>query len=330
MGGDLGPRVTVEASLAALNRHPNLTIMLVGDEPLLSTMLVGRLSERLSIQHAPDTIASNTSIKAALRDGSNTSMSFALDLVSQGRACACVSAGHTGALMALARRSLGTLSGIDRPAITASLPSLNGECQLLDLGANIESSAEMLTQFAMLGRALVRIKRGGEPRVGLLNVGSEEGRGTHILNQASGMIAQLPGIDYVGFVEGADLYAGKADLVVCDGLPGNVALKSSEGLAQLVRTRVNQVFTRSLYRRCVAWLAKPMLRELSEQLDSSSRNGALFLGLKGVVVKSHGSVSAIGFGAAIDHTVEMLALNLPQQIQAFVAADYTQGSNGSD
>ena len=330
MGGDLGPRVTVEASLAALNRHPNLTILLVGDASVLNSFIASHSNERLKVVHAPDTIAPDVSVMWALREGSSSSMHRALEIVSQNQAKACISAGNTGALMALARRTLGTLPGINRPAITASLPSLNGECQLLDLGANIDSTAEMLTQFAILGRALVRIIKGREATIGLLNVGTEEGKGTHVLNQASGVIAQLPGVHYVGFVEGDDLYAGKADLVVCDGLPGNVALKSSEGLAQLMSLSVHQAFNRSFYRRCVAWLAKPILGELKEQLNASSRNGALFLGLKGVVVKSHGSVNAEGFGAAIDYTVTMLGLNLPDQMAEYVSDDLNSLSNGSD
>ena len=315
MGGDFGPRTTIQASLEALDRHPNLKLVLVGDLQTLTEILSGRTHSRLSLKHASSVIASDSRVKSALRDGADSSMQIALNLVSEGECGAALSAGNTGALMALSRRTLGMIEGIERPAITAAVPTLNGQCQVLDLGANIDSTSDMLVQYAVLGRALVRVEQGVEPRVGLLNVGSEESKGNETLRDASAAIAELPDVKYVGFVEGSDLYSGEADLIVCDGMAGNVALKSSEGVARLIRQRIHQGFSSSLYRRVIAWLAKPILKELSGQLSVGSRNGALFLGLNGLVVKSHGGVQSKQFGAAIDRTLDALQKDLISQIK---------------
>ncbi len=321
MGGDFGPRITVEASLAVLKDHPDLSITLFGDQEQIAPYLPKESQPNLSVAHAPSVIASNMRVMSALREGSDSSMQLALDRLASGSACAVVSAGNTGALMALARRTLGMIPGIDRPAISAAMPTLKGDCQVVDLGANLDSSPEMLKQFAVLGRALVRVTTGRDPKVGLLNVGSEETKGNETLREASAQIAELSDINYIGFVEGADLFVGEADLIVCDGLVGNVALKSSEGVAKLLAHRLRQVFASSLYTRVVAWFARPMLNTLIKSLDAGQRNGALFLGLNGLVVKSHGAAKVNDFKAALENTLEMLKSDLPQQLAAQVARD---------
>ena len=320
MGGDFGPRVTVQASLDALARHPNLQIKLVGDEKSLLSHTSGVMPERLSIVHAHHQIQTDSRISQVLRGEQDTSMQRALGLITSNEAEAVVSAGNTGALMALGRRALGTLDGIDRPAVTAAVPTLQGQCQVLDLGANIDCSPEMLLQFAILGSALVRAERGVScPRLGLLNIGAEQTKGTDSLRVASAFLSKLQGVEYIGFVEGDDLFAGRADLVVCDGLIGNVALKSSEGLAHLIRQKVSRSFKRSLYRRILAFLSKPILKELESELDAGARNGAMLIGLRGVVIKSHGSASVRDFGFAIDHTYHYIQAGVCSQLREDVA-----------
>ena len=321
MGGDFGPRITVEASLAVLKDHPDLSITLVGDHKQIAPYLPEDSNSQLTIVHAPSVITADMRVMSALREGSDSSMQLALDELLAGSACAVVSAGNTGALMALARRTLGMIQGIDRPAISAAMPTLKGECQVVDLGANLDSSPEMLNQFAVLGRALVRVTTGMDPKIGLLNVGSEETKGNETLRDASALIAGLLDVNYIGFVEGADLFIGDADLIICDGLVGNVALKSSEGVAKLLAHRLRQVFAGSLYSKVIAWLARPMLTSLIRSLDSGQRNGALFLGLNGLVVKSHGAAKANDFKAALDNTLEMLKADLPKQLADQVARD---------
>lgn len=321
MGGDFGPRVTVEASLAVLNGHPDLSITLVGDQEQIAPYLPKDSNPQLTVVHTPSVIAADMRVITALREGSDSSMQLALDQLATGSACAVVSAGNTGALMALARRTLGMIQGIDRPAISAAMPTLKGECQVVDLGANLDSSPEMLKQFAVLGRALVRVTTGKDPKIGLLNVGSEETKGNETLREASSHIAELPEVDYIGFVEGVDLFVGEADLIVCDGLVGNVALKSSEGVAKLLAHRLHQVFAGSLYSKVIAWLARPMLKSLIGSLDSGQRNGALFLGLNGLVVKSHGAAKVGDFKAALENTLDMLKADLPKQLSDQVARD---------
>ncbi len=320
MGGDFGPRVTVKACQSALARHPDLQIKLVGDEAILSPLVSSSVSERLSVVHASEVIESDCRISQVLREKRDSSMRRSLNLLQEGEVQAVVSAGNTGALMALGRRTLGTLEGIDRPAITAAVPTLHGQCQVLDLGANIDCSAEMLFQFALLGSAFLRADAGIErPRLGLLNIGAEQSKGTETLRQASELLESLEGVEYIGFVEGDALFAGQADLVVCDGLTGNVALKSSEGLARLIRQKVRRSFKRSLYRRFLALLATPVLRELQMELDSGARNGAILLGLNGLVVKSHGGASLRDFGFAIDHACQAVQRGVRQQLAAEVA-----------
>jgi len=253
----------------------------------------------------------------------------ALELVSQGRAQACISAGNTGALMAMSRLVLGMLPGIERPAIVAAIPTLKGYSYMLDLGANIDSSARQLLQFAIMGSVMAEaIDRRERPQVGLLNVGSEDNKGTECVREASRLIQAHGGLNFIGYLEGDDLFSGRADLVVCDGFVGNIALKSCEGLSKLLVRKVQGGFRRNLYRRFVALLATPILRELKQQLDPGRRNGATLLGLKGVVVKSHGGANRIYFGHAIDQAFEEARLNVPARIADRVTLEMAKCRGG--
>lgn len=318
MGGDFGPRVTVPAAIDALRRHPSLRILLVGRQeqidPLLSRHVTSEL-QRLTVLHADSVVAMDEKPALALRRRRDSSMYLALQAVADGRAHACVSAGNTGALMVLGRSILQTLPGIDRPAITSAVPTVNGHCYMLDLGANVDCTASHLLQFAIMGSVMVRAVEELEfPRVGLLNIGAEEIKGNEQVRLASRLLAEQDQLNYIGFVEGDGVFSGKADLVVCDGFVGNIALKSSEGLARLISRKLRRSFNRSLYRRILALLARPVLKELQEQLDPGRRNGASLLGLQGIVVKSHGGANRTCFGYALDQAVSEAQMNVPERI----------------
>ncbi|MBV1789895.1 phosphate acyltransferase PlsX [Marinobacterium sp. D7] len=332
MGGDFGPRVTVAAASDALKRHPQLQILLVGQSDAITSQLhrhPGKHLQRLEIVHADDVVAMDEKPSFALRSRRESSLWRALELVSQGRAQACISAGNTGALMAMSRLVLGMLPGIERPAIVAAIPTLKGYSYMLDLGANIDSSAEQLLQFAIMGSVMVEaIDRRERPLLGLLNVGSEDNKGTECVREASRLIQAHGGLNFIGYLEGDDLFSGRADLVVCDGFVGNVALKSCEGLSKLLVRKVQGSFRRNLYRRFVALLATPILRELKQQLDPGRRNGATLLGLKGVVVKSHGGANRTYFGHAIDQAFEEARLNVPAKIGDQVAREMARCQSG--
>ena len=318
MGGDFGPRVTVPAAIDALRRHPSLRILLVGRQeqidPLISRCSQS-VSDRLTLVHADSVVAMDEKPALALRRRKDSSMYLALQSVADGQAHACVSAGNTGALMVLGRGILQTLPGIDRPAITSAVPTVNGHCYMLDLGANVDCTANHLLQFAIMGSVMVKAVEGIEnPRVGLLNIGAEEIKGNEQVRLASRLLAEQGHLNYVGFVEGDGVFSAAADLVVCDGFVGNIALKSSEGLARLISAKLHRSFTRNLYRRLLALLARPVLRELEAQLDPGRRNGASLLGLQGIVVKSHGGATRSCFGYALDQAVSEAQMNVPERI----------------
>lgn len=318
MGGDFGPRVTIPATLSALERYPHLSVKLVGQSDVISPYLQsvgGDLSCRIDVIHADTTISMSEKPSHALRHGKSSSMYKALQLVSENEAQACVSAGNTGALMALGRFVLRMLPGIDRPAIISSVPTAEGQCYLLDLGANIDCSAEHLLQFAIMGSVMTAAVDGiPEPKVGLLNIGQEEIKGNEQVKLASRLIEERGGLNYIGYVEGDGLYAGVADVVVCDGFVGNIALKSSEGLARLISSKFQASFRQGWYRRFLALLAKPVLLDLKQQLDPSRRNGASLLGLQGIVIKSHGSANEGCFGFALDQAVSEIVEDVPRKI----------------
>ncbi len=320
MGGDFGPRVILPASLSALERYPYLKILLIGEVDQLATQLSKqRVAEsvmsRLVLVAAGESVAMDEKPSSAIRHRQNSSMGLAVKAVAEKQADACVSAGNTGALMAFGRLSLKMQAGIDRPAIIASVPTMNDHCYMLDLGANVDSSAAHLLQFAIMASVMVEaVDNKPRPSVGLLNVGEEMIKGNEQVRLANDLIRQQDGLNYIGYVEGNDVFAGKADIVVCDGFVGNVTLKSSEGLARLISHRVRQGFTRNLYRRFLAMLARPVLKEIQTQMDPSRRNGATMLGLQGIVIKSHGSADQRCFGYALDRAVTEVLQNVPGRI----------------
>lgn len=317
MGGDFGPRNIVQASLACLSATPSLQLILVGQAPLIEE-LVARHSgvdrSRLRIVNASEVIAMDERPSQALRGKPDSSMRVALDLVASGQAQACVSAGNTGALMALSRFVLKTLPGIDRPAMVAAIPTQRGYCQLLDLGANVDCSAENLYQFAVMGAVAAEALGVVRPKVALLNVGTEDIKGNQQVKLAASLLQAAPALNYTGFVEGDGMYRGQADVVVCDGFVGNIVLKSSEGLASMIAARIETLFKQNLLSKTVGALAMPLLKRLQADLAPARHNGASFLGLQGIVVKSHGSASVQGFQSAIQRALIEIQENLPQRL----------------
>lgn len=317
MGGDYGPHCIVPASLSCLAEYPSLHLVLVGQVPLVEE-IIARYPEvdrqRLHVEHASEVIAMDERPAQALRGKPDSSMRVALELVRNGRAQACVSAGNTGALMALSRYVLKTLPGIDRPAMMAAVPTMAGHCHLLDLGANVDCSAEHLYQFAVMGAVAAETLGTAQPRVALLNVGTEDIKGNQQVKLASNLLQQAAGLNYIGFVEGDGLYRGDADVVVCDGFVGNILLKSSEGLASMISSRIEALFSQSIGSRMIGALALPVLRRLRTELAPAQYNGASFLGLQGIVVKSHGSAGGEGFQSAIRRALIEVRENLPQRL----------------
>lgn len=317
MGGDHGPAVVVPAALQALTEHQDLELILVGDQQVLEREIRGRgavASGRLQVRHASQTVAMDELPSIALRTKKDSSMRVAVDLVKEGTAHACVSAGNTGALMATARFVLKTLPGIDRPAICFALPTIKGHTHMLDLGANISVDAEILFQFAVMGAALTSaVDNMNRPTIGLLNIGAEEIKGNEQVKEAGRLLAASE-LNYVGFIEGDDIYAGTVDVVVCDGFVGNVALKTSEGVARMIRHYMEQSFRRSLWTKLVAALAVPVLRSFKDKIDPRQYNGASLLGLQGIVIKSHGGADVVAFANAIKEAVVEVRKNVPQGI----------------
>jgi glycerol-3-phosphate acyltransferase PlsX len=323
MGGDFGPRNIVQASLACLSATPSLHLTLVGQAPLIQELVArhrGVDHSRLRIVKASEVINMDERPSQVLRGKPDSSMRVALELVASGSAQACVSAGNTGALMALSRLVLGTLPGIDRPAMVAAIPTRSGYCQLLDLGANVDCAAQNLYQFALMGSVAAEALGVVRPRVALLNVGTEQVKGNQQVKLAATLLQAAAGINYIGFVEGDGLYRGEADVVVCDGFVGNAVLKSSEGLASMIAARVDALFRQTLLNRAVGLLARPLLRRLQADLAPARHNGASFLGLQGIVVKSHGSASVQGFQSAIQRALIEVEENLPQRLQGRLEA----------
>ncbi len=329
MGGDHGPRVTVPASLRALKRHPNLSLILVGDEHKLKRYLKSlraSQSDRLKIRHASELVAMDELPSHALRNKKDSSMRVAVNLVKAGEAQACVSAGNTGALMATARYVLKTLPGIDRPAIITVLPTVEGKTRVLDLGANIDSHAETLFQFAVMGSVLVQaVENIDNPKVGLLNIGVEEMKGNEQIKLTAQLLANSGVLNYTGFVEGDGIFSGVVDVVVCDGLIGNIALKASEGLAKLILHEFKKAFARNFLTKLIGLLTYPILKSTQRQVDPASYNGASLLGLNGIVIKSHGSAKRKGFEYAIEEAMLEVQYNVPQLIGEKVAYLLSEG-----
>lgn len=308
MGGDHGPHVTVPAALRALKQHSEINIVLVGLTEAIEAELKAckaTVGPRLRIHHASEVVTMDESPQSAMKNKKDSSMRVAINLVKSGEANACVSAGNTGALMATARFVLKMLPGIDRPAIAAILPNQKGQTTyMLDLGANADCTAEHLLQFAIMGAMLVScVEHKERPSVGLLNIGSEDIKGNEVVKEA-GELLRASHLNFYGNVEGNDIYKGTTDLVVCDGFVGNVALKTSEGLAQMMSRFLMQEFKRNWLTKCMALASMPVLRAFKRRLDPRRYNGASFLGLRGIVVKSHGGADSFSFQHAIDTAVE--------------------------
>jgi glycerol-3-phosphate acyltransferase PlsX len=319
MGGDNAPEVVLDGLDLAAERHPQAQFMLVGDEAKLTPLLARRprVAKTCAIRHASDVISGDLKPTLALRQGRNSSMRLAIDAVANGEAAGVVSAGNTGALMALAKIVVKTMPEIARPALAAIAPSARGDVVMLDLGANVQCDARNLVEFAVMGDAFARAVLGlPAPSIGLLNVGSEELKGDERVRQAAEVLRDdHSGINFHGFVEGHDIAAGTVDVVVTDGFTGNVALKTGEGALKLMRDLLRQVFTSSVPARMGYLLARPALERLREWMDPRRYNGAILLGLNGVVVKSHGGTDALGFAHAVDVAMDMVTHGFTQNIR---------------
>jgi glycerol-3-phosphate acyltransferase PlsX len=301
MGGDHGPAVVVPASLAALSRDPSLRIILVGLTDQIQPHLghSARYGDRIVVRAATQVVAMDEKPQDALRKKKDSSLRVAIDVVKAGEAHACVSAGNTGALMATARFVLKTIEGIDRPAIISRIRSRRGFTHMLDLGANSECTAEHLFQFAVMGSVVAADMSGiDKPRIGILNIGEEETKGDSIVQEAAKLLSASQ-LNYIGFVEGGDIFTGDVDVVVTDGFTGNVALKSIEGVAKMLVAALREEYTRNPLRYLGAIASWPVLRSLRREFDPRTYNGASMVGLNGVVIKSHGSADAMSFENAI-------------------------------
>ncbi len=318
MGGDAAPQIVIEGASIARERLPNVKFLIFGDETRIAPLVTKYplLKESCEIRHTDKIVSAEEKPGQALRRGRQSSMGLAIQSVKDGESCAAVSAGNTGALMAMGKFMLKTMSGIDRPAMTSLLPTSCGESIMLDLGANVECDENNLVQFAIMGAAFARTVLGlANPSVALLNVGVEELKGNEVIKNADRMLrdANLP-MDYVGFTEGHGLANGEVDVVVTDGFTGNVALKTAEGTARMIAGMLQSALSDSLMSKIGYLFAKPALLGLKNHLDPNNHNGAVFMGLNGLVIKSHGGASAAGFASAIGVAVDMAANDLAGKI----------------
>ncbi|QIZ76048.1 phosphate acyltransferase PlsX [Ferrimonas lipolytica] len=320
MGGDFGPHVTVPAALQALSHFPHLNLILVGDRIAIGEQLRSHNateSPRLQLLHAEQVVSMSERPAQALRTRRQSSMRLALDLVRDGQADACVSAGNTGALMAMSKVVLRTLPGIDRPALVARVPTVIGKpVYLLDLGANVVCDSDTLFQFAVMGSVLAECSdQRGAPKVALLNVGTEQVKGNDQVQQAAQLLQQTPQLNYAGFIEGDAIFKGDVDVIVCDGFVGNVTLKTTEGAARLLLQQVHDAIQGNLLAKLLGWLLKKRLKQLNQHMNPDQYNGASLLGLRGIVVKSHGNVDKTAFFHAIEQAVAEVEQQVPLQIK---------------
>lgn len=324
MGGDFGPDVVIAAALRVSQTSPTpIRLILVGQQSILAAKLAEFKNvdkSAILIHHASQTVGMNELPSQALRLKKDSSMRVAINLVRQGEADACVSAGNTGALMATARFVLKTLPGIDRPAICTTIPSLYGHTHVLDLGANVDSKAAHLLQFAVMGSVLVAaVDNIAAPRVGLLNIGEEEIKGNEQVKEAAALL-ELSNLNYIGFVEGNGIFLEQVDVVVCDGFVGNVALKTTEGVARLIRHYMNWEFKRNPLTRLAGLVALPVLRALGRRIDPRRYNGASLLGLRGIVIKSHGGADTLAFANAIEIAKLEVEKAVPARIDRYLTS----------
>lgn len=307
MGGDHGPSVVVPASLQALQNNKQLQLILVGDQTLVQQELdkhKGYDASRLSIHHASEQVGMDEGPAQALRYKKDSSMRVAINMVKEGQAQACVSAGNTGALMAIAHFVLKTIKGVDRPAIISTLPAYGKNVRMLDLGANVDSSANNLVQFAIMGSVLAKaLDNISAPKVYLMNIGQEVIKGNKQVKETAQLLGETNVLNYQGFIEGEGIFAGEADVIVCDGFVGNVALKTSEGAANFMFRLIKDGFRRNALTLLVGMLAKPILKSMVKRVDPALYNGATFMGLQGIVIKSHGGANQRGFERAISEAI---------------------------
>ncbi|WP_133127210.1 phosphate acyltransferase PlsX [Legionella nagasakiensis] len=329
MGGDHGLDIVIPACVRAIRNNPDLKLLLVGDQQQVANHLKkhGALSNaQFTIVHASEVVAMDELPSHALRNKKDSSMRVAINQVKEKKAQACVSAGNTGALMATARFVLKTLPGIDRPAIIAELPTMKGKTRVIDLGANVDSCAEHLFQFAIMGSALIQaLDNKSMPKIGLLNIGVEEIKGNDQVKRTAHMLSECSVMNYVGYVEGDQFYSGEVDLVVCDGFVGNATLKASEGLAKLILSILKESFTRNWLAKMAGFVALPALSYMKKRIDPARYNGASLLGLNGIVVKSHGGASEMAFQCAIEEAVLQVKNNVVDLVRDQITNFINQG-----
>lgn len=323
MGGDHGPSVVIPAALQVIDKNNDLQLILVGDEEVLQKELQAHRHQdqsRLTIHHASQKVEMDEQPGLALRNKKDSSMRVAINLVKEEQAHACVSAGNTGALMATARFVLKTIPGIDRPAIISTFPTDSPKnMRMLDLGANVDSTPENLLQFAIMGSVLASaVDNIPSPAICLLNIGEEDIKGNELVKKTSQLLSQSTILNYAGFVEGDELFKGKADIVVCDGFVGNVALKTTEGAALFIGKLLKQAFKRNFLTKLAGLIALPVLKSLAKRIDPARYNGASFIGLNGIVIKSHGGANVAAFAHAIEEAVIEVEKNIPQRIRTEV------------
>ncbi|MEM7562268.1 MAG: phosphate acyltransferase PlsX [Pseudomonadota bacterium] len=323
MGGDAGLEATVPATCEAALQQPDVNFILVGIESDIESALsdANRTSlENVSIQHASEVVEMQDAPAFALRKKKDSSMRVAINLVKDGAADACVSSGNTGALMATAKFVLNTIAGIERPAICAALPRIHGQTYMLDLGANVDSPATILYQFGVMGALLIEcLEDKSSPSIGLLNIGTEDLKGNDTIKAAAALFRESD-LNYAGFAEANEIYVGNKDLIVCDGFTGNIALKATEGAAEMIMAVMREEFSRNLMRKSSAVLASPVIRSIKNRLDHRRYNGASLLGLKGTVVKSHGGSDDLAFKAALNVAIEEVRNELVARIEAAMTA----------
>ncbi|GGW76829.1 phosphate acyltransferase PlsX [Alteromonas halophila] len=320
MGGDHGPPVILDATLKAIRTHSDCQFILCGNQDIISpaiAQLNDAERQRVSVSHCEQVVDMGEPPTSALRNKKQSSMRRILDLVDSGEASACVSAGNTGALLTLAYYQLKTLAGVDRPALVSAMPTAsNHKVFLLDLGANVNCTSEILFQYGVMGSVLAQQVEGIEsPRVALLNVGEEDIKGNPQVKHADQMFKNAPGINYIGYVEGDQIFTDKADVVVTDGFTGNVALKSSEGLAKLVVHEVRRQSQRNIFTRILGKIALPLLKSIYNRMNPDQYNGASLIGLRGTVIKSHGNASSDAFYYAINQAIQEAQMQVPDKIR---------------
>jgi glycerol-3-phosphate acyltransferase PlsX len=318
MGGDFGPDVVIPAAVHVVKKYSDIHIILVGDETRLRESAKAHhidLDKHFEIQHASEVVEMHDDPASAVRKKKDSSMRVAINLVKEGRAQAVVSAGNTGALMATAKFVLKTIPGIDRPAICTTIPSYGGHTHMLDLGANVDSSAEHLFQFAVMGSVLAEaVDNTHKPKVGLLNIGAEDSKGNAQVKAANKLLQNGP-FNYIGYVEGDDIYSDKVDVVVCDGFVGNVSLKTMEGVAKMIARMMREEFQRSALSKVAGLIAWPVLTRFKKRVDPRMYNGASMLGLNGIVIKSHGGADVLSYANAIEIALLEIKKSVPGHIR---------------